>query len=160
MLEYSYSLYMKVSIQFQKHLNFSTFRLYSVVQSPHRLVTTDGRIHTFRFNTTFWKMNLDNPDPSLTDPEEFHLPPNAPLNPRYHPTNFPDKYHARDLDNVQSCCIHFVSPRRVSPSPPVIPLIDRITNDFGQSTTRWESPPTTPEQPFPPCYCGIDICTC
>jgi len=106
-------------------------------------------------------MNLNNPYPSLTDPEEFHLPPNAPLNPYYHPTNFPDKYQtALDLDNIQSRHIHFVSPRRVSPSPPVIPLIVRITDNFGRSTTHWESPPTMPEQPFPPCYCGIDICTC
>ena len=131
------------------------------VQTPYRLVITDGRTHTFRFNTTFWETDLDNPDPSLTNPEEFRLPPSAPSNPRYHPANFPDEYQAaRDLDNERSRRIHFVTPRRVSPSPPVIPLINRISDQFGQSETRWESPPTTPDQPFRACFCGIDVCTC
>jgi hypothetical protein len=76
-LEYFYLDYDRIEINFKEiwliTVQFGT--LPPIIQTPHCLVICPGRTHHFWWSMTFWETNLDNPDPNLTDPTDYCLPP-------------------------------------------------------------------------------------
>jgi hypothetical protein len=128
------------------HLHFTEIRstpvrFGSTPTTPNAvlLVTTPGREHTFRWNTNFWEVNLDNPDRSLTNPVEYRFAPAAPL------------------DSSRSSEYREARERPV----PQVPLIQRISlEEFGRpDNSNASSTPATDER-YPSCWCGVDSCTC
>jgi len=111
-------------------LNFKEIRLITVqfgtlpplIQTPHRLVICPGRTHHFRWSTTFWETNLDNPDQNLTDPTDYRLPPQIPAT----ATTASSEAEYIAARNIPTPPIP--SGSLTAPTPPP-PLINRISID-------------------------------
>jgi hypothetical protein len=126
-----------------------------IIQMPHCLVICPGRTHHFRWSTTFWETNLDNPDLNLTDPTDFCLPPQIPA------TATTASSEAKYITAQNIPTLPIPSGTLTAPTPPP-PLINRISldeDDWPPIDSRWESTDThvdhvnTPENngPFPRC---------
>ena len=155
-LDFFHLDYDKIELLF-KEIRVSPTRFGSVllpIQTPYRLVICPGRSHTFRWNTNFWETSLENPDPSLTNPTDYKLPPVAPNSDKFRDTRFR-------------------RPRHVTPTPiipiapldihiPPVPLLERIITPPNWGTDpRWDSSTTlATDTGFTACWCGIDVCTC
>jgi hypothetical protein len=135
-------------------LQFGT--LPQILRTPYQLVISPGREHTYKWISGFWETGLEDPNPSLVNPENFRCPP----------INQDDSDTESDYLRAHNI-IPFHRPVESIPT-----LLARIQNRLPQVTVTlaqqdnsegWSSPATTEpieEAKFPVCWCKSDICYC
>jgi len=134
-----------------------TTQSFPLTSHPPRLVITDGREYSYRWDTQVWTNSLRNPDQRILNPITYHLPPLVPQNIAFAQRN--------------------ITPPGAAIDPEVLEALQTVLNDLPQISLPDEeslpssSPPNTPAsgwtiptEPYNPhydqCWCTKEVCTC
>jgi len=134
-----------------------TTQSFPLATNPPRLVITDGREYSYRWDTRVWTNSLRNPDQRILNPITYHLPPLAPqslafaqrnITPPLAATIDPAILDPEALENALNDLPQISLPREETLPPSSPPET---------TTSAWSYPA---EPYYEHCWCNKEICTC
>ena len=141
--------------------------LFPLSDYPPRLVITDGREYSYRWNTRVWTNSLRNPDQRIINPSTYYYPPLAPQSVAFTYRNttppIPTILEPPEVTPSRTLLEPDALASALAEIPEVLPVReDSLPPSSPQetSTSAWSIPAEDWNPHYERCWCNKEVCTC